>query len=242
MPTDAEITFADHMGRFYARRYAFPPMVGRLIGYLAVCDPPEQTHRRARRGAAGQPQRDHRRVKALETMHSPPLASRRRADGPRAARHELAGARRASTSPNTRSWATSRARVSRCCDDAPPERRAVLLEMAAFADFLVEQIPRCAEEWADAARGAGRLRVSFRSEPEHGSGGDERRRRSRRSPRRGLRKSFGNGRCSTASTRRSPRARSSRCSGPTAPARRRSCASSSTLIAADAGRGAGGRP
>jgi len=43
VPTDAEITFADHMGRFYARRYAFPPMVGRLLGYLAVCDPPEQS-------------------------------------------------------------------------------------------------------------------------------------------------------------------------------------------------------
>ena len=43
MPTDAEITFADHMGRFYARRYGFPPMVGRLHGYLAVCDPPEQS-------------------------------------------------------------------------------------------------------------------------------------------------------------------------------------------------------
>jgi DNA-binding transcriptional regulator GbsR (MarR family) len=43
MPTDAEITFADHMGRFYARRFAFPPMVGRLIGYLAVADPPEQS-------------------------------------------------------------------------------------------------------------------------------------------------------------------------------------------------------
>ena len=31
------------MGRFYARRYAYPPMVGRLLGYLAVCDPPEQS-------------------------------------------------------------------------------------------------------------------------------------------------------------------------------------------------------
>src|SRR6185436_8460916 len=43
MPTDAEITFSDHMGRFYARRFSFPPMVGRLIGYLAVCDPPDPT-------------------------------------------------------------------------------------------------------------------------------------------------------------------------------------------------------
>src|SRR5579862_4044333 len=43
MPSDAEVTFADHMGRFYARRYSFPPMVGRLLGYLAVCDPPDQS-------------------------------------------------------------------------------------------------------------------------------------------------------------------------------------------------------
>src|SRR5579872_1700643 len=43
MERDAELTFADHMGRFYARRYGFPPMVGRLLGYLAVCDPPDPT-------------------------------------------------------------------------------------------------------------------------------------------------------------------------------------------------------
>ena len=43
MPTDGEITFADHAGRFYARRFGMAPMVGRLIGYLAVCDPREQT-------------------------------------------------------------------------------------------------------------------------------------------------------------------------------------------------------
>src|SRR5713226_2002879 len=43
MTTDAQLTFADHAGRFYARRFGFAPMVGRLIGYLAVCDPPEQS-------------------------------------------------------------------------------------------------------------------------------------------------------------------------------------------------------
>jgi hypothetical protein len=31
--------------------------------------------------------------------------------------------------------------------DAPAERRALLLEMKAFADFLVEAIPRMQEEW-----------------------------------------------------------------------------------------------
>ena len=43
MPRDEEITYADHLGRFYARRYAFPPMAGRVLGYLLVCDPPNPT-------------------------------------------------------------------------------------------------------------------------------------------------------------------------------------------------------
>ena len=43
MPSDAEITFADHAGRLYARRYGMAPMVGRLLGYLAICDPREQS-------------------------------------------------------------------------------------------------------------------------------------------------------------------------------------------------------
>src|SRR6266581_9379038 len=43
MPSDGEITFADHAGRFYARRFGMAPVVGRLIGYLAVCDPREQS-------------------------------------------------------------------------------------------------------------------------------------------------------------------------------------------------------
>ena len=32
-------------------------------------------------------------------------------------------------------------------DDAPTERRAILLELSAFADFLVEQILRFQKDW-----------------------------------------------------------------------------------------------
>ena len=121
MPTDAEITFADHMGRFYARRYSFPPMVGRLLGYLAVCDPPEQTHRRTGRGAARQPQRDRGGGQRLgDAPGRPQNAGRRRADGPRPDRSELAAVDRAWTSPSTRSWPSWRARASRCCGTRPP--------------------------------------------------------------------------------------------------------------------------
>src|SRR6266487_1814571 len=43
VPTDAEITFADHAGRLYARRYGMAPMVGRVLGHLMICDPREQS-------------------------------------------------------------------------------------------------------------------------------------------------------------------------------------------------------
>ena len=44
--------------------------------------------------------------------------------------------------------------------DAPPERRAILLEWAALADFLVERLPVLEQEWKqrrEALQAAGRL-------------------------------------------------------------------------------------
>jgi hypothetical protein len=44
--------------------------------------------------------------------------------------------------------------------DAPPERKAVLLEWAAFADFLVARLPELGKDWIahrEALRAAGEL-------------------------------------------------------------------------------------
>src|SRR4051794_31547495 len=43
MPTDAELSFADEFGRFFARQYGMAPMMGRVAGWLLICDPPAQT-------------------------------------------------------------------------------------------------------------------------------------------------------------------------------------------------------
>src|SRR5215475_10862581 len=43
MPRDEELIFADHVGRFYTRQHGLPPMAGRMLGYLLICDPPQQT-------------------------------------------------------------------------------------------------------------------------------------------------------------------------------------------------------
>ena len=43
MDRDKVLVFSDHVGRFYAERYGFPPVAGRLIGYLYVCQPAQQS-------------------------------------------------------------------------------------------------------------------------------------------------------------------------------------------------------
>jgi hypothetical protein len=147
VPTDAEVTFADHVGRFYARRYAFPPMVGRLLGYLAVCDPPEQTigdlaeallaSRSAITGA----------VKALETLH---VISRSRSAGERMdrVRIDMSSPEAMGMDGTEYEELGELAREGlEVLHDAPAERRAILMELSAFADFLVEQIVRFEQEW-----------------------------------------------------------------------------------------------
>jgi len=147
MPTDAEITFADHMGRFYARRYSFPPMVGRLIGYLAVCDPADPTIGELAEALLASRSAIAGAVKTLETIH---VVRRSRVAGERMDRVRID-----MSSPQSLGMDVSEyeellelAREGlEVLQDAPAERRAVLLEMSAFAEFLLEQIPRFQQEW-----------------------------------------------------------------------------------------------
>jgi DNA-binding MarR family transcriptional regulator len=169
MPTDAEITFADHMGRFHAHRYGLPPMVGRLIGYLAVCDPPEQSIGEladallaSRSAIAG----------AIKVAEATRVVRRSRAAGERMDRVQIdlsssqAMGMDVSEYEELRELAQEGLQVVR---DAPPERQAVLLEMSAFAEFLVERMPVLQQEWKarrEALVASGRLPKT--SEPKGG--------------------------------------------------------------------------
>lgn len=147
MPTDAELTFADHAGRFYARRYGFPPMVGRLLGYLTVCDPINPTIAdladallASRSAIAGA-------VKNLEAMR---LVQRTRAAGERSDRVQidLNSPHATGLDPAEYTEVGELAREGlEMLAGLAPERRAVLSEMAAFSDFLVEQIPLLGQRW-----------------------------------------------------------------------------------------------
>jgi DNA-binding MarR family transcriptional regulator len=160
MPTDAEITFADHSGRLYARRYGMAPMVGRLLGYLAICDPREQTIAEladallASRSAI---------TGAITTLEHLDLIRRSRAAGERMDRIwiDMTTARSMGFDVTEYQEQGDLAREGLALlADEPPERRAVLLEWAAFADFLVEKLPLLEKDWKahrESLRAAGEL-------------------------------------------------------------------------------------
>ncbi len=147
VPNDGELTFADHAGRLYARRYSFPPMAGRLLGYLAVCEPRDPTiselaeallaSRSAISGAVGY----------LENLG---LVQRSRAAGERMDRVAIDLTSRRALGFDVSEYQEQLDLAHeglRVLVDATPERRAVLLEWAALAEFLVEQMPIWEEKW-----------------------------------------------------------------------------------------------
>ncbi len=170
VPTDPQITFADHMGRFYARRYAFPPMVGRLLGYLAVCDPPEQSIGELAEALLASRSAITGAVKALETMHG---IRRSRAAGERMDRVQIDLSSPQLMGMDISEYEELSALMQEglhVVRDAPRERQAVLLEISAFAEFLVERMPVLQQEWdtrRNAFVAAGRLPAAS-----HRPGGD----------------------------------------------------------------------
>ena len=176
MPSDGEITFADHAGRFYARRFGMAPMVGRLIGYLAVCDPREQSITELAEALLASRSAIAGAVNYLENLG---LIRRSRAAGERMdrVRIDMSSSHAMGFDVSEQREAADLAREGlRLLADAPPERRAILLEWAAFADFLVGRMPVLEQEWIahrEALRAAGELPDGSTARP-GGEGHDQR--------------------------------------------------------------------
>lgn len=160
MPRDEEITFADHLGRFYAHRYAFPPMVGRVLGYLLVCEPRDQSIAELSEALLASRSAITGALDVLERLHA---IQRSRAAGERMDRvrtdFSSAEARGFDVTEYQELGDLAREGLE-VLSDAPPERRADLLELAAFADFLVEGTQTLRQQWEarrDALRASGEL-------------------------------------------------------------------------------------
>jgi hypothetical protein len=160
MPADVDLTFADHVGRFYARRYGMAPMVGRLLGYLAICMPREQSISELAEALLASRSAITNAIGTLDTLG---LIRRSRAAGERMDRVRIDLSSTHATGFDVTEY-QEQGDLAReglaLLADAPPERRAVLLEWAAFADFLVAHLPQMEKDWKahrDALRAAGEL-------------------------------------------------------------------------------------
>jgi hypothetical protein len=150
MATDAQLAFADQAGSFYAREYGFPPVTGRLLGYLIVCEPAQQTINELAETLLASRSAITAAVRQLEGFHA---VRRTRAAGDRLDRVSLDPAvglrpKGFSPAPYLEQAALAREALALLKDTgAPAERRAVLADAAAFYDFLAKRLPEVLEEW-----------------------------------------------------------------------------------------------
>jgi hypothetical protein len=155
-----ELSFADQIGRFGSRHWGMSPMSGRVLGWLMICDPPEQTAAdlaevlKASRSAIST---------AIATLEPLNLVERSRAAGERVDRirlHPLAFTR-SMEQPEEYGELADLARQGRALfGDSEPGRIARLAEIGAFAEFLGERMPQLRQEWEahrDALRASGAL-------------------------------------------------------------------------------------
>lgn len=147
MDRDAELAYADRAGRLYAREYGFPPVTGRVLGYLAVCDPPQQTIADLAEALLASRSAITGAVRQLEDHHA---VRRTRAAGERVDRVSLRPA--ATLEPRGFSAALYQeqadlAREALALAGGSPERRAVLEDAADFYDFLAARLPEVLAEW-----------------------------------------------------------------------------------------------
>ncbi|HUZ89543.1 MAG TPA: hypothetical protein VMU49_06915 [Candidatus Acidoferrales bacterium] len=170
---DGEITFADHTRRFfYTQRYGMAPVVGRLIGYLAICDPREQSISELAESLLASRSAIANALVHLETLG---LVRRSRAAGERMDRVRIDLSVSNAMGFDMSEYQQQGALAGEGLDllaDAPPERRAILLEWAAFTDFLVQRLPVLEREWTERRE---ELRASgeFSRPPDHERGDQE---------------------------------------------------------------------
>jgi hypothetical protein len=159
--------FADRAGRFFARRYGMAPMVGRVLGYLLVCDPREQSISELAEALLASRSAISGAVNTLETLR---LIQRYRAAGDRVDRVSIEMSSSEAMGFGDISEYQEQGELAReglrLLGDVPPERQALLLGWAAFADFLVERLPALAQEWEEK-----RARPGTPGRAEHKRGG-----------------------------------------------------------------------
>lgn len=147
MDRDKVLIACDHVGRFYSERYGFPPVSGRLIGYLYVCEPAQQTINEISETLLTSRSAINNAVKMLETQK---LIHRSRPAGARADLISLnpLGRENMGFDPTEYLEMASLAREGlELLEDASPERRQALEIVLSLNEFMAERLPQLYEEW-----------------------------------------------------------------------------------------------
>jgi DNA-binding MarR family transcriptional regulator len=143
------LEFVDRVGRFFAVQYGMSPAAGRVAGWLLLCDPPAQTaaeiaeELQMSRSAVGQ---------SVASLERSGLVRKTRAAGERADRimiHPSYGLQALESAGEYEALAGLSRSGLAAIADASLERRARLLGMMYLAEFLVERMPKLADEWRE---------------------------------------------------------------------------------------------
>jgi hypothetical protein len=148
MDRDRVLVFCDHLGRFYAERYGFPPVAGRLIGYLYVCEPAQQSINEISDALLTSRSAINNAVKMLDTQK---LIHRSRPAGTRADLISLnpLGRENMGFDPTEYQQMAGLGREGlELLGDASPERRQALEVVISLNDYLAERLPQLYEEWS----------------------------------------------------------------------------------------------
>lgn len=147
MTPTPSLALPDRVAAFYAREYGFPPVAGRVLGYLLVCQPPAQSIDQL--AAALQASRSSiNGAVALLANHR--AVRRTRAAGQR--RDQITLDPRALDPGGFagelyQEQAALAREALRALPRADRERRAILEEAIALYDFLAERMPELLAEW-----------------------------------------------------------------------------------------------
>lgn len=146
MDKEKVLAFADHMGQYHAQRHGLPPVMGRVVAYLSVCEPIEQSINDiadallTSRSAVNN---------ALKLMEAQKLIKRTRPAGTRA---DLVSLNQISLengfdAAEYKELADLAREGLQLLEGASPERRKTLEDTASLGDFLAERLPQLYEEW-----------------------------------------------------------------------------------------------
>ena len=140
------LKFADRWGQYTAQRHGVPPVMGRVIGYLSVCDPMEQSINDIADTLLTSRSAVNNALKLLETQK---LIKRTRPAGTRAdliSMHPIS--LESGFDPEEYRELAALAREGlELLKDASPERREALEAAVSLGDFLGERLPQLYEEW-----------------------------------------------------------------------------------------------